>query len=200
MGLQNTENRYRMRQRNPLPKLRSNRNPFMARTETSSLPVHEPSTGSGTARPQTHEPATQDRASLPAGPAAPQKTPAEVAAAALKKTVPLPETASRSRAAGKGSRTAPTVAALTGIASWVRKANPFVRRSSLNPVSNAAAPEGIRPAVQGELSLDRIKVVRNDLNDADVEIVPAKAAVKPKPEPQGRPGNKADLAPVGQGQ
>jgi hypothetical protein len=28
--------------------------------------------------------------------------------------------------------------------------------------------------VQGELSLDRVKVVRNDLSDSDLEIVPAK--------------------------
>lgn len=200
MGLQNTENRYRMRQRNPLPKLRSNRNPFMARTETSSLPLHQPSTGTGTARPQDQEPATHDRTRRPAGPEAPQKTPAEAAAAALKKTAPLPATPSRSRAAGNVSSTAPIIASLSGIVSWMRKANPFARRSSPGPVSNAAVPEGIRPAVQGELSLDRIKVMRNDLNDADVEIVPAKAAVKPKPEPPARPGNKAELAPVGQGQ
>ena len=141
MGLQNTENRYRMRQRNPLPKLRSNRNPFMARTETSSLPLHQPSTGTGTARPQDQEPATHDRTRRPAGPEAPQKTPAEAAAAALKKTAPLPATPSRSRAAGNVSSTAPIIASLSGIVSWMRKANPFARRSSPGPVSNAAVPE-----------------------------------------------------------
>lgn len=36
--------------------------------------------------------------------------------------------------------------------------------------------------VQGELSLDNIKVVRNDLSDADLEIV-AKKAAQPDPEP-----------------
>lgn len=38
--------------------------------------------------------------------------------------------------------------------------------------------------VQGELSLDGVKVVRNDLSDADLEIVPAK------------PARRADLAPL----
>jgi hypothetical protein len=28
--------------------------------------------------------------------------------------------------------------------------------------------------VQGELSLEKIKVVRNDLSDADLEVIPAK--------------------------
>ena len=31
-----------------------------------------------------------------------------------------------------------------------------------------------RLPVQGELSLDQIKVVRNDLSDADLEVIPAK--------------------------
>jgi hypothetical protein len=35
------------------------------------------------------------------------------------------------------------------------------------------------PAVQGELSLDKIKVVRNDLSDADLEIVPARPKATP---------------------
>jgi hypothetical protein len=37
--------------------------------------------------------------------------------------------------------------------------------------------------VQGELSLDKVKVVRNDLSEADVEIITATAGPKPKPQP-----------------
>jgi hypothetical protein len=40
-----------------------------------------------------------------------------------------------------------------------------------------AIPRFTKPPVQGELSLDKIKVVRNDLSDADLEVVPAKAPV-----------------------
>lgn len=45
------------------------------------------------------------------------------------------------------------------------------RRQAQRQLSFARAKNA---PVQGELSLDRIKVVRNDLSDADVEIVPAK--------------------------
>jgi hypothetical protein len=42
-----------------------------------------------------------------------------------------------------------------------------------------AVPRFTKPAVQGELSLDRIRVVRNDLSDADLEVVPAKVPNAP---------------------
>jgi hypothetical protein len=42
-----------------------------------------------------------------------------------------------------------------------------------------AIPRFSKPPVQGELSLDRIKVVRNDLSDADLEVVPVKPLVQP---------------------
>ena len=45
------------------------------------------------------------------------------------------------------------------------------------------APAAVRkfqkPAVQAELSLDHVKVVRNDLSDADVELIPAGTVPKP---------------------
>ena len=44
---------------------------------------------------------------------------------------------------------------------WTLRANPF--KSSSKP--------GRTPVVQGELSLDKVKVVRNDLSDADLELV-----------------------------
>ena len=47
------------------------------------------------------------------------------------------------------------------------------------PVKRALADSAEAP-VQGELSLEKIKVVRNDLSDADLEVVPAKKAI---PEP-----------------
>ena len=52
---------------------------------------------------------------------------------------------------------------------WVQKLNPFA-------VSGAPIP---RSAVQGELSLDNVKPLRNDLSETDLELV---AAVR-KPEP-----------------
>ncbi|HTY87381.1 MAG TPA: hypothetical protein VMB80_07945 [Candidatus Acidoferrum sp.] len=67
--------------------------------------------------------------------------------------------------------------------------------SKLNPVSlwrdTPVAPEA-RPPVQCELSLDTVKVVHNDLSDADVEVVPMKSrpaspAAAPAGPPPGRP-------------
>lgn len=58
---------------------------------------------------------------------------------------------------------------------WALKANPF--KSSKKPAS--------RVAVQGELSLDKVKVVRNDLSDSDLELVVAsrpKPVVEPDPD------------------
>jgi hypothetical protein len=47
-----------------------------------------------------------------------------------------------------------------------------------------AIPRFSKTPVQGELSLDRIKVVRNDLSDADLQVVPASVPPAPaKPSP-----------------
>lgn len=66
---------------------------------------------------------------------------------------------------------------------------------SLNPVSlwrSAPAPEDAQQPVQSELSLDTVKVVHNDLSDADVVVVPMKSrtgdpAAVPELPPPSRP-------------
>jgi hypothetical protein len=178
VGLQDMENRYRMRRRNLLPKFGSSRNPFIARTEALSLPL--PASGAH-----------------PAPPNAPERSPAEVTAAALKKTTPLPVASPTDREPEKIFKRRLTIRLLARLSPWARKLNPFARRSNPRQIARTPAPGSTLPSVQGELSLDRIKVVRNDLNDADVEIVPAKPAVKPKPEPVARPGKTSELAPAG---
>lgn len=50
-----------------------------------------------------------------------------------------------------------------------------------------------KPLVQGELSLERVKVVRNDLSDSDLEVVEA----KPAAEPQQAGAQGVPAAPVG---
>jgi hypothetical protein len=58
--------------------------------------------------------------------------------------------------------------------SWTDKLNPF------------RTPEPVAPpmvgAVQSELSLDAVKVIRNDLSDADIEVVPVKSQTLSVPE------------------
>jgi hypothetical protein len=59
---------------------------------------------------------------------------------------------------------------------WCVEANPIPRLAG--PARSAFSPmPGFTGApIQSELSLDEVKVVRNDLSDADLEVVPAKPA------------------------
>jgi hypothetical protein len=61
---------------------------------------------------------------------------------------------------------------------WTLRVNPF-----------KTAPKPARTGVQGELSLEKVKVVRNDLSDSDLELV---AVSK-----QGRAEAKAAATPFG---
>lgn len=63
-----------------------------------------------------------------------------------------------------------------GSATWATRLNP----ASLFRAASPAADKAVA-AVQTELCLEKVKVVHNDLSDADVEIVPMKS--RPAPEP-----------------
>ncbi len=65
----------------------------------------------------------------------------------------------------------------------------FARRRS--KVAKSAIPRFDKSPVQTELSLDRIKVLRNDLCDADLEVVPAKP-----PTPAATPAQPAAEKPA----
>ena len=60
------------------------------------------------------------------------------------------------------------------LTSWTDKLNPF----------RAPAPTRLAPqnAMQVELSLEAVKVVHNDLADADIEVVPVKSRTVAAPE------------------
>jgi hypothetical protein len=66
---------------------------------------------------------------------------------------------------GKGADTAMNAYPL---GRWTLKSNPF----------KSASKPGGPPVVQGELSLDKVKVVRNDLSDSDLELVAASKGAK----------------------
>lgn len=55
---------------------------------------------------------------------------------------------------------------------WTLQANPFgtMRRVPASPVQSAPS------TVQGELSLDKVRPVRNDLSDTDLELIPVTRA------------------------
>jgi hypothetical protein len=74
-------------------------------------------------------------------------------------------------------------------AAWIRKLNPISFWRGPRP----QAPKKAQYPMQSELSLDRVKVMHNDLSDADVEIVPIKSRTAPKAgEPILPPANGGD--------
>jgi hypothetical protein len=91
------------------------------------------------------------------------------------KPLPLGGEVGRERAAGKPMNTEAVAEQMVQSA----RDNPFPRgRWTLNPFRGEKPVP--RPAIQGELSLDKVKPVRNDLSDSDLELV---AAAKPQPVP-----------------
>jgi hypothetical protein len=74
----------------------------------------------------------------------------------------------------------PTVSARPArVTTWTEKFNPLsIWRGSTREAKSSLSP------VQAELSLEKVKVVHNDLSDADVEIVPIKSrSMREIPEP-----------------
>jgi hypothetical protein len=61
---------------------------------------------------------------------------------------------------------------------WAGKLTSLLSTPPRKPARAVFAPPAKLP-VQGELSLERVKVVRNDLSDADLAVVPAKQQSAP---------------------
>jgi hypothetical protein len=70
------------------------------------------------------------------------------------------------------------------ISEWRQKLNPLLQLPKRpGQVKSAAGPRFTKTPVQSELSLDKVQVVRNDLSDADFEVVTAKMPVGSQSEP-----------------
>jgi hypothetical protein len=84
--------------------------------------------------------------------------------------------------------------------SWLKKINPLVWFGNRKPAEPKPAIPRFSKShtpIQGELSLDNIKVMRNDLSEADVEVVPMKArAPKITATPAPQAGAAAMALPV----
>jgi hypothetical protein len=106
----------------------------------------------------------------PAAPAEPQKAEITAPPVAPVQKAPPPYAFKPVRSAPQMARTpaaAKPEAARPARSRWTARLNPF---RAAEPV---AAP--VPAVVQPELSLDSVKVVHNDLADAEVEVVPVKA-------------------------
>jgi hypothetical protein len=81
-----------------------------------------------------------------------------------------------------------------GLAGLFRKLTGRVRRDQPQPVF----PRYGKPAVQTELSLDKVTVVRNDLEESDLEIVTAKTDTSTQVAPSVAPAtpNRGPVPPA----
>jgi hypothetical protein len=154
VGLRDCNSRYQLR-KGALPKFGSAQNPFISRVR------REPPVTIVEREPQL-----------------PKLTAAEVAAANLKKTQALPVMDEPAVAKIQKPQPAELTKVPGTLAGWLKKMNPMLWWANRKP----AQPKPLIPRfsqthgpVQGELSLDNIKVLRNDLSETDMEVVQAKA-------------------------
>lgn len=187
VDLKATTHRYHMPGKNLLPKFGTVKDPFKAAAKNPTAPA--PVVVVAEARPK------------------PSYTrPVKILAADLKETQRLPE----SPAKMKETKRLPFVAARNGVqkqnlppaslnkilgslVAAAAKWNPLAKWSARKSPAKSAVPRFSKPAVQqGELSLENIKVVRNDLQDTDLDVLPARTFTgetnfKPALQPQSKP-------------
>jgi hypothetical protein len=182
VGLSHSNSRYQL-QKGALPKFESAKNPFA---------------GKAPAEPAEREPQL------------PKLPPAEAAIAgnkaqrlsALGALIVDREAAvvNRNSQPAEPAKVSEPAKVAAPVDSWLKKINPMVWFGNRKPAEpKPAIPRFSKPhaPVQGELSLDNIKVMRNDLSEADVEVVPAKArAPKIVAMPASQAGAAAMALPV----
>jgi hypothetical protein len=154
---------YKMKSARFLPKFGSPKNPFARAKSDSAKPASDRlETGSLFG----DEPKAE--------PAAPAPIPAAKAPVA-KETKPIVEPEKKIEA--KPANAAPAAAAPTakapksaGVAEFIKKLNPLKHLPKRRPEARPARPKVAR-AAQGELSLEKVRPLRNELNDSDLEFV-----------------------------
>jgi hypothetical protein len=182
VGLKDSASQYRIRRQNLLPKFSSS-NPFLVRAQTAKPAESDPPVTTW-APAQSASPDRQSEASS----AELQPLPDSTAATAVP-THPAERESSPSRAeAGAVVRFAQK------LRRWAGNRNPFSRRASVRPAGKPGSAIASRSPVQGELSLENIRVVRNDLSEADVEVVPATSSRRKESASRTEAGEEAELA------
>jgi hypothetical protein len=163
VDLRDAENPYRLSSQRLLPHFGPTRNPFTSRPKMDLTPTEarSPQVPGGTS------PFVAKTGSL-----APRREPA---------AVPQKRAEHRAVSAKFDARILALALwrKLAGLLRWwMVKLGGLFARSDRKP-AKSAIPRFPKPAVQGELSLERIKVMRNDLSDADLELVPARMPAAP---------------------
>jgi len=168
VGLKDTPSPYQVTSQRLLPKFNSKKNPF----RTTAKPDLSPLRGSATEQELALAPASvQESAESNSTAAASAPVVAKPVEAPVNKPQPVtaPQVVQRPAASQPGK----IGSTLSGLFSW-RRAKP----------AQPAVPRFGKPMVQAELSLEKIRVVRNDLSDSDLEVVRVKRAAKPAAQPQ----------------
>lgn len=192
IGTREAHSPYRMRTANLLPRFESAKNPFAAKAKAEAQEQQKAAKTSMQPPAAPARPAKMETISLfdakPAAAAAPVKV-AEAqpivfekrAKPEAAKDVEAPKAPAPDRpAAARSKKHAP-------LGEWVKKLNPLkLLPAPMEFRKKLSRTSAARPVIQAELSLEKVKVVRNDLSDADLEIMPAKPVILP--EPGGLPG------------
>ena len=160
VGLNDTEPRYRVTRERLLPEFGPARNPFCTTVKPS--PEHPEAAKRQPALDLSERTVAGNSAPLPSLPA-----PSVPVTAAL-------QSPTRKANAGRGGAGAALlrIAALPG--RCVGKLKVLLSRAGSRPPARLGPPSFAKTPLQSELALERIKVVRNDLRDADLVVVPAK--------------------------
>jgi hypothetical protein len=163
VGLKDLESRYRLTTQRLLPQFGPARNPFSnagkvepAQTE-ARVPGNDVGNGASPEGVRSADSCGAKPAALQSGV---QDRPESTNAGGRRFTEALRQKAATLLGGGKSK--------LTGMIGRVRVKE-----------AKPAIPRFPKPPVQGELSLDKIRVMRNDLSDADLEVIAAKVPAAP---------------------
>lgn len=174
VGLRNSEHRYHLNSQRALPRFRAKQNPFRASVRPESPPsmresMITPSVLSLTAS----EPVVSKL----------EGAPSPVASSATVNRTAPPQFALKGRALkASGDQIAGFMSVVT------ERMTKLFRRGS-SPRQEAPVPRFAKPLVQGELTLERVRVMRNDLSDTDFEVV---SKPTPVPAPPAEPAEKRE--------
>jgi hypothetical protein len=174
--------RYNVSSRNQLPKFGSGKNPF---APAEARPTPESARGT-----------------FPA----PVDVPASVTAEAAARTPFAPARSDSTRQGFLGTVTARLVSLKPVVVAWIQAGRAAIIKTLAKPMSaggrlvcrvrrirrkepRSLLPRLGKPAVQGELSLDNVRVVRNDLEESDLEIVTAQTDTSTQVAPAVAPPN-----------
>jgi hypothetical protein len=194
VGVQVTGGRYSPARQGTLPKFHTKANPFRATTRPTeaTAPCLEDrvlnAEGEGAAA-VGHGVSKDATPGVPAAEVAVPKPEAAASVSAQQAAKNAPKVAGRfaTARAGAAGWFGQKWATLTG---WVKPSRAGAARAA-GPV-----PQLKKPLVQAELSLEGVKVVRNDLSDSDLEVVTTRPA-KPEAPAVKAPTATPERAPAG---